>query len=114
MRHLEPTFMLGECSAPLGDSPDLSTSCLTELIQAEISPSQCQESTCGLPSTWTPFQCSQAGFVRDTLGWPDSGKEPGRGLWKSPCPEGWKTYDGPGQGPPIWATKEGGGHREAG
>lgn len=94
MRHLEPTFMLGECFAPLGDSPDLSTSCLTELIQAEISPSQCQESTCGLPSTWTPFQCSQAGFVRDTLGWPDSEKEPGRGLWKSPCPEGWKTYAG--------------------
>lgn len=43
--------MLGECAAPLGDTPDLSTSCMTELIQAEISPSQCQESTCGLLSS---------------------------------------------------------------
>lgn len=80
MRNLEPTLILGECAATLGDTPDPSISCLTELIQAEISPSQLQESTCGLPSVWAPFQCSQAGVVRDTLGWPASGKEPGRGL----------------------------------
>lgn len=80
VRNLEPTLMLGKRVPPLGDTPDQSTSCLTELIQAVISPSQLQESTCGLSSIWTPFQCSQAGAVRDTLGWPDSGKEPGRGL----------------------------------
>lgn len=63
MRNLEPTLILGECAATLGDTPDPSISCLTELIQAEISPSQLQEST--TPSLWAPFQCSQAEVVRD-------------------------------------------------
>lgn len=66
-----------------------------------------------------PFHCSQPRSVRNTLGWLDRGKEPGRGPWRPPCLElrwmtsppenlcgamAWVRGD-PGL-PPSWATRE--------